>query len=759
MAQTPPAFPTLPPDTNTTNTAQQDSAARALRNSIVDDAAAAPQVVPPTLPPATPAPTNSFSRRRFGGRGNAAAAAVGAASDTNSPAGPAGPNGPVAGNRIVNPGGANGRVPGVPGGLPNPAAGTNSTAGGTDEKIIPPGQINFPEIELNTVLDVYAELVGRTVLHAALPAVKISLKTQTALTKSEAIQAFDSVFAMNGVTLVNVGDKFVKAVPSATSGTVPAPFDTNKWENLPEADQYITHIVQLKYIKPSEIQPALQPLAQIPTSIVPIESNNMLIIRDYAGNVKRMMELIAKLDVNLPMDYESEVIPIKYAQAQDIASALSSLGGGTGTSIGSRPGGGGSRAGGVGMGGQGMSGGLGTSTLGSSGFGGSGVGGYGQQGTLGGLGGATGGMNTGTLGGSTGAGGRTSSFGDRLNSLVRKAAGAGDFQVLGNTKIIADQRTNSLLVFANKQDMEMVKKIIAQLDIVLPQVLIEAMIMEVSLDSSHSLGMSYIQNTPSTLGNSIGAGGINNGTLLTPSTFTSAGTNAIPSGFSYAANFGGDFTATAVAIANDSHINVLSRPRIQTSHGVPASIQVGQQVPIVSGTYFGGYTGSASSQYQEQFVGITLQVTPLINPDGLVVMDIVQNVQQLGPNYTIDGNPVPSTTQRSTQSTVSVRDRDTIIVGGMISSTKNVSNAGVPLLKDIPGLGWLFRTSSSDNQRDELIVLVRPTVLPTPEAAALAASRERDRLPSVRQAEDEEHQDELKRLKQYEKRHPSETQP
>ena len=158
-----------------------------------------------------------------------------------------------------------------------------------------------------------------------------------------------------------------------------------------------------------------------------------------------------------------------------------------------------------------------------------------------------------------------------------------------------------------------------------------------------------------------GIGGVQNGTFLNPGSFVNTGTNAasLPSGLSYFANFGDDFQATATAVANDSRINVLSRPRIQTSHGVAASLQVGDTVPEVTGTYFGGLAGGqASSQYQQTFVGIDLEVTPLINPDGLVVMDIVQDVEQLGPTTLIDNNQVPTTSKRTASATVSVRDRD-----------------------------------------------------------------------------------------------------
>jgi len=604
------------------------------------------------------------------------------------------------------------------------------------EQIIGEGDIDFPAAPLESVLEIYAKLVGRTILRAQLPPVTITLKTETPLTKSEAIQALVSVLAMNGITIINVGDKFVKVVPTTVAPAVAQPFNTNDETQLLETDQYVTHIVQLKYAKTSDVMPALTPFQGVPNSIVPLENIGVLIIRDYASNVKRMLELLKQIDITVPLDFDSEVIPIRYAQASDIASALSSLGGGTGTTIGhgGTTGGGGSRTGG----------GLG------------GTGGYG--GTAGGIGGSPG-FGSSTTGisspGAAGGAARTSTFGDRLNQIVKNAASSGEFHILGQTKIIADQRTNSLLVFADKQDMAMIKKIVGELDIVLAQVLIEAIIMEVTLDRGSTVGFNYNQVNPSSPGNYFsGIGAINNGTFLNAGNFQNSGSNlvnAIPGGFSYAANFGNDFQATVTAIATDDRIQVLSRPRIQTSHGVAAEIQVGNTVPEVTGTYFGGINGQASSQYQQTFVGIDLKVTPLINPDGLVVMDIFQDVEQLGPTTTIDGNPVPTTSKRTANATVSVRDRDTIILGGMISNSKSTSHSGVPFLKDIPGLGYLFRSSIDSGSRVELVILIRPTVLPTPAAAALVAAHERDKLPAIKASERENRLDENRRLKESDK--------
>ena len=472
-------------------------------------------------------------------------------------------------------------------------------------------------------------------------------------------------------------------------------------------------------------------------NLIAIDGSQMLIIRDFAANVKRMVEVIAQVDVQVSSEYDSEVIPIKYAQAEDIANAISSLGGSTTTGIPRSSGAAGPRAGGAGGGG----------TPGSP------MGGSNPTGGIGGAG------STSSLGATST--GPNQSFASRLRSAVNQlggGGGTGEFKLFtGITKIMPDARSNSLLVFANKTDMAILKDIIKKLDVLLPQVLIEAIIMEVNLDDEKNIGVSLNQVTSSSPGHYFtGTGAVNNGSFLTGANFfNGAGSNSLSglaSGLSYAASFGQDFDATATAIASDSRINVLSRPRIQTSHGIAAELQVGDTIPYITSTYNSALNGGVgSSQYQQTFVGIDLQVTPWINSDGLVVMSINQDIEQLGPSTTIDGNAVPSTTKRSATATVSVLNHETVILGGFISSTRSKSNSGVPLLKDIPGLGVLFRSSSDSVKRVELIVLIRPTVLPDPESAALAATRERDRMPGVKAAQKEYQIDENRRLREADK--------
>ncbi len=610
-----------------------------------------------------------------------------------------------------------------------------SASAGTE---IPAYSYNFQGVDVNQVLDLYADLVGRTILRAGLPQASIVLHTQSLLTRSEAIQALQAVLALNGISLINVGDKFVKALPSTDANTAAAPLDYTAATNLPELGSYVTHIVQLKYVKPTVMAQIIQPFGKLQNSVFAIDGNGILVLRDYAENVKRMLEMIDQIDVSVPAEYISEVIPIKYAMAGDIANALGSLGGsGNGTvSIGASAGntpinGIGTRAGG---------------TTGTTGAGGA-------------YPGSTFGAQANPSG--TPAGGNT--FQSRLQSIInRTGTGTGggqqdQIQLFGQTKIIADQRSNSLLVFATRQDMATIKSIINKLDVLLSQVLIESAIIDYALGpNTLNFGISAAQN-PAASGNAIGGGGMNNGqtfaqfmqnvtastnssgllsspiTTITSSLGTNGASfaNALPGGLSYFGNIGQSWNVALTAAASDSHASIIQRPRIQTSQAKPAQFFVGQTVPYVSGSVYGSAYGNSAS-YSQLSVGVELDVTPFINPEGLVVMDINQEIDDINGYTAISGvGNVPNTDKRTLSSEVAVNDRDTIMLGGFIRADKSTSRSGVPLLMDIPILGNLFTSRQDSKDRTELIVLIRPTVLRTPEIAAAQAVKEQRRLPGV----------------------------
>lgn len=636
-----------------------------------------------------------------------------------------------------------------PTGLPSPMTPNNPPPDASMQQIIPPGLIDFQGVDVSQVLEVYAQLVGRTLLRSTLPQASIVLKTETPLTKAEAIQALQAVLALNGVAVINVGDKFVKVLPADQAGTAAEEFNTQDPSQLPDLGSYVTRIVQLKYIKPSVMLPIIQPFAKTPNAILPIDDNMILVLRDNTENVKRMMQLIQAVDVVVPAQYISKVIPIKYAMVDDIASVLNSLeqtGGGT-VNFGqtTTP-----STSGTHNGLQGQGGGAG------GGFGGGGSGGFQSGGTQ-----PYG--QTGTSGGGAAGGSQSSPFANRLQNILQKVqggssggpAGAGGpggpqqpIQILGQTKIIADERSNSLLIYATEQDMNTITDIVSKLDVLLAQVLIESVIMEVDLNKQWNYGISAAQNPITTDNGRVNTvGAINNGQpfysflqSVTSNTWPGSFTAAAPSGLSYFGDIGPNWQLALQAAASDSSTHIIQRPRIQTSQAKEADFFVGQSVPYVTSVYYNsGFNGGPSSSYSQLQVGISLDVTPFINPDGLVVMDINQQINDISGFQTITGvGNVPTTDNRTFTSEVAVRDRDTIILGGFTDTETTKASTGVPILEDIPLLGNLFRAPTSNKTRDELLVLMRPTVLKTPELAALQAITEEDRSPSINAAEREE---------------------
>jgi general secretion pathway protein D len=623
--------------------------------------------------------------------------------------------------------------PSIPGGTNTTAVAPVAAAPVAAAPVPPPPVVEEPIYQYNwtmpveEILDtIYAPLIGRTPLRApGLPlTTTLTLKTQSKLTKAEAIQALETIMGMNGITIVPIGEKFFKVVAEGVAPQMGGIFSTNKADTLPDSGKFVTEIVQLKYADPQQVITALGLFAKSQNSIIFIPSTQSLILRDYSENVKRMLEMLEKIDVTSPLIIKPKVIPIKYALASDIASALSQLGAGIGGSFGRSSSGAGGGAFGT------------AAPRGAAGLGGTpGVGGIPGQGTQNGL--------------SAGAGGARGGFASNLRGVINNATTAGGaqggFSLFGQTKIIADERTNSLLVFANDDDMNMITNIISKLDVVLAQVLIEAVILEVNLSDGKSYGVSYLQPQQTT-GNLTGAGGINNLSSAASSFLSGTGgtTNSgatsilpsLPGGFSYFGKWGNDLDVVMEAVANDSRISVLSRPRIQTSHAVEADLFIGNTVPYVTGTYNYGYGSGPSSQYTEKEVGITLKVTPLINADGLVVMDIDQEVEQLGPDVQIAGvGGVPTTTKRDAGTKVAVYSGDTIILGGFISASRSKAYSGVPWLMDVPYLGHLFRSDTIANTRTELIILMRPTVLGTPTIAAKVAMDEKHKMAAVEQAE------------------------
>ncbi len=625
---------------------------------------------------------------------------------------------------------------------------------------------------LDQFLDIYAKASKRIVLRGQglNGQLQVTFVADKKLPREVVLQAFDTVLSLNQITTIQQGEEFVLVVPSQTASTMAAKFSQTNGAAYNEAFQYVTHIVQVKHADVKEVVEVIAKFAsaQNAQGIVALESTKTIVLRDYQANVKRMLEVLAKIDVHVEDDFQLEVIPIKYGKVQEIYATLSSV-------IGSGGGGGGAGLQG-GLGRQsGASGGRRNTSRSSStrssgsygaggGYGGGGAYNYNsfepvpegkntfepQQSSITPIGGA--GARTGT------------GFQQRLGN-VNRAGGTGQgaasafAQLLESTTITPDERSNSLIVYGTKKDIAKLKEVIAKVDTLLAQVMIEGVIMEVSLTDGLNYGLSGGQRPKSFGGNPAvtGGGSINgNDSLNNVGNFlggtTTNGLFSSGGGLSYFTRIGNRWDVTLNAIASDSRVNIIQQPRIQTTHATEARFFVGSTVPFQQGSYYGAGLGVANSYYQRQDVGIDLTVTPYITPDGLVTMEVAQVIEEIAPGSNASAGTVPTTNKREATSTVSVMSGESILLGGYIRNSRSDSKSGVPFLKDIPILGRAFSSNSRDGARTELLVLMHPTVLQSPKEASEMARTSREESAPLRQLDYEVRQAEEARKRDIEKK-------
>jgi len=287
------------------------------------------------------------------------------------------------------------------------------------------------------------------------------------------------------------------------------------------------------------------------------------------------------------------------------------------------------------------------------------------------------------------------------------AAQAGNVvQLGGSATVVAEPNTNSLIITATPEYAMLVKQLVEQLDQASPQVLIEAIVAEVTLDAERKLGFEWKWIEHSVLGNS----------NLGSTASTTFGLASETTGLSYAIT-GSNFSSLLHALASDDSVSILSTPRIFTSNNRQAEINISTWAPYVSGTAFASGIAQTSVDYLN--VGVILQVTPQISPDGTVSMDVVQQANDLlGFEDLGNGLRAPTVAGRSAQATVRVADGQTVILGGIMSDNVTRSVDKVPILGDLPLVGALFRHTTVSKKKSELLVFLTPKVVRTPEEAA-----------------------------------------
>jgi type II secretion system protein D len=308
---------------------------------------------------------------------------------------------------------------------------------------------------------------------------------------------------------------------------------------------------------------------------------------------------------------------------------------------------------------------------------------------------------------------------------------------IGNAKIIADQRANSIIVLGNREVVVKVGKILDEMDVRAPQVALATVIGELSLNKDEQFGVNWFKagGTPhtDTLGNVLprtagdtGVAGFSRTTgppLVDPSNllnFSALAAAASSNGTSVFLSSARDGLSAIVNMLDASgRFRVISRPMVFTSNNKKAIIASGQEIPVPvntlssfqpvqSGTPINNFGTQSSIQYKK--VALQLEVVPLINSEKEVTLDILQKLDSVADSTNIDGNLIPNIATRYIKTTVSAPNCSTIVLGGLITEDTRRSQTGIPLLSRIPLIGGLFRSTTKSMLRKELIIMMRPEV-------------------------------------------------
>jgi general secretion pathway protein D len=385
-----------------------------------------------------------------------------------------------------------------------------------------------------------------------------------------------------------------------------------------------------------------------------------------------------------------------------------------------------------------------------AGGGGGGGGGYGGGGGAGGFGGGGGGRGGaggfGGFGGATGGSSSTSSYPPSTQ--------------IGTVTPSYDAETHSIIWLSDDRTADSVSNLVKGLDRPKPQALIKVVFLEVTHDNALDFGIEGSYNpqlggntatlVTNVVANALGGlttnflapksailGGFGNsfGLAQQGTTGSLIGANTMPTGAGLYSVLGSDYQATIRAIASANNMEVLSRPSILVRNNQPATIQVGQLVPIVTSVTYSTQGLPIVTPTQQQ-VGIILQVTPFITDDGLVEMIVSPQISSLSSQTVAiaPGYNAPVIDIRQASTVVVVPDGQTVIIGGLMENDKTAVDTKIPILGDIPLLGMLFKRTQRDHAKTELIIFLTPHVVRMPSELAASTESESSRVEMGRKA-------------------------
>ena len=547
------------------------------------------------------------------------------------------------------------------------------------------------------------------------PSIKgtISVHIRGNYTKSELLNIVNSVLQMQGLAITAGGHGMYKVVRKANSPKMGVVISTNRTKKSGD----VIKVIQLEYLSAAQAVSNLRNLVSPGAVIIPVASSNSIILSDTAENVSKVAKILGILDENIFKDVHWRLFTLENTDVEELAKDLSSIF--KANVLYKRPG------------------------IDPNGL---------QIITLKTLNGLlvvtrwekvleqvtrwVHELDQGQLDKGSRVyvyfvqNGKAKDLADILNELYGESGSvkakkkilvkrdkqpqkelsvAASGELTGEVKIIADETNNSLIFKARPKDYAIIKELLDKLDILPRQVLIEVLVAEVTLNNEVKYGVEwFIENK-----------GINiNGTPYNANMMLDAGKavaqdvglgNNLP-GFTYALYDGeGTLKALINLLDTSTDVDILSTPNILAADNQEARIEIGEDVPVLSeSTISSGGVKTQGVQYRK--TGIILQVKPSINDNGLVRMEITQEVSKVNDQQTA-GITSPRITNRKATTYVIAKDGQHILMGGLMSTMVTEVTHGIPLLKDIPVLGYLFGSKGTKTEKKELIFILTPHVI------------------------------------------------
>jgi len=604
--------------------------------------------------------------------------------------------------------------------------------------------LNFDNADLYAVISTIGELLGINYMVGPSVAGKVTINTAGGLYKKDLFPIFLKILEVNGLTAIKEGNLY-NIVEMKESPRMPVDLRLGTGEDVPPMDKIVIQIIPLKFISAGEMTTLITPFMSKGGTIVSDENSNTLIVIDKWPNIMKALRLVQTFDVNMFDKVKYKFYPLEHLEAEEVVAFLTDftsyyekaanvlvkfialtrmntllvistaphvfkkveeilervdvaveeaeqriyvyfVKNGKATDLGAMV----NKVFGKGVSDKG-----------------------------------------GTEGGKKGAGTFASISGNPFSAArmaekkAEKAAlkaktkeapkksptpAKGERAVsgtlTGEVKITIDDVRNALIIEATAPDYRLIENLLKQIDVLPRQVLIEATIAEITVNTSTELGMEWA------LGKGAAAAG-SGSFSATINKLVGTGTDAAYSGLKYSIGVTDKWYAALHALASEGKVNILSSPHVLASDNKEARIDVSREIPIASGTTnIAASTVVAETTIEYRDTGVILAVTPHINEQGLVTMDISEEVSDLEKkSINVAGKDYPAFFKRTVNTTLTVKHGQTIAIGGLIKDKEDEGITGVPCLIKIPVVRYLFGEWGKDVEKIELIVLITPRVV------------------------------------------------